>query len=430
MAGRTYSMKKDYIFNSIAGLLDALEAVIIGIVITRASNLTDAGYVTTAFAICALLLTIGKYGVYNYQISDIKHRFDFSTYFYTRIITITVMLFCLLGYLLYGVNILMYDNRKAFIILYIGLIYITEAAEDLIRAHFQSIGRLYIGDIFFIVRWFARIAVFIMIELSTQKTVFALQSACIASYIVLSICLLYTRIKHSDSIRKSKNIFNSKNVGKTLISFRIQEIFNLLATCFPLFLSTFFSFYILNSPKYAIDKYLDARDQAYYGFVAMPVFAIGMINSFIYIPQLVSLSEDYTQNKLHRFKTRILFQYTATLILTIICTTTAYIVGIPFLSFLYHTNLYDFLNELIILMISGGFLALTGYQSAVLTIMRYQKYLLWSYFPVAVIAFIFVSPVVKKYGTLGAAYSYLLLIILLSILYEVFIRKVLKKTQF
>ena len=48
-------MKKDYVFNTIAGLIDASEAVIISMIITRTTGLTDAGYVTIAFAVGILL---------------------------------------------------------------------------------------------------------------------------------------------------------------------------------------------------------------------------------------------------------------------------------------------------------------------------------------------------------------------------------------
>ena len=410
-------MKKDYIFNTIAGFINAAEAVIMSMIITRTTGLTDAGYITIAFAVGNLLMTIGKYGVYSFQITDHKCEYPFSSYLYTRIVTISAMLTCLTGYLIYGSKAFHYTSDKMFIVLFIGLIYAVEAFEDLIKAHCQYVGKLYIGALMFITRWTAIMASFGIAIVITQSTSRSLGIALVVSLIAFILCY-YCLCK---SIRPS--LYNPKDNLHNPSSSLYDQIRKLLVACFPLFLSSFLSFYIVNSSKYALERYMDTETQARFGFVSMPVFAIGLLNSFIYQPQLVSLTADYTFPDKSRFKARMMKQYFIILLITIVCITGAYFIGIPFLSLLYHTDLTNSRTELLILLFGGGFLALSGYQSAILTIMRRQKYLLWGYLPVSALAFIFVGPTVKKYGTLGAAYSYLILIIILCIQYEIFIRR-------
>ncbi len=409
-------MKKDYLLNTIAGLLNAAEAVIISMIITRTTGLTDAGYVTIAFAVGNLLMTIGKYGVYGFQVTDYDRTYPFSSYFYARIITVLFMFFCLCGYLLYGHTRLHYTSDKIYIVLFIGLIYTIEAFEDLIKAHCQYIGKLYVGALMFIIRWVVIILSFGITIILTHNTSKSLGISLVFSLLTFFITYYIVSEKYLPKldIYKRNNILSCK---------QYTNIIHILTTCFPLFLTSFLSFYIVNSSKYALEKYMDAKTQAEFGFITMPVFAIELLNSFIYQPQLVSLTNDFKNNN-PNFRSRILRQYMIILFITITCILGAYFIGIPVLTLLYHTDLGNYKLEMLILLIGGGFLAVSGYQSAILTIMRKQEYLLLGYIPVSVLAFFFVGPTVKEFGTTGAAFSYQILIFILSIIYEVFIRKV------
>lgn len=412
MIERNNSMKKDYLWNTMAGLINASEAVIMSMIITRMTNLTDAGYVTIAFAVGNLLLTIGKYGIYSFQVTDHNKEYSFTTYFHVRILTTIAMIVCLIGYLIYGLVYLTYSHHKMLIILFIGLIYVVESFEDLIKAQLQYTGLLYIGAIMFIIRWITILLSFGISLYITGSTSTSLGISFTISVFVFIICCLYVRSLLDYEVKK-----------------REKKQINLLITCFPLFFSLFLSFYIVNSSKYAIERYMDANSQACFGFVAMPVFAIELLNSFIYQPQLISMTSDFNNTRIDVFKTRIKKQYAIIAFLTAACIGLAYLIGIPALSLLYHTDLSNYLSELLILLLGGGFLALSGYQGVVLTIMRKQKYQLYGYIPVAILAFLFVGSVVKKLGTIGAALSYLILVIILCILYELLIRHALNRNS-
>ncbi len=399
------STKRDYFWNTMAGLLNAAEAVIMSMIITRITGLTDAGYVTIAFAIGNLLLTIGKYGVYGFQVTDHMGEFSFSTYLQVRIITTILMLTCLVGYIAYGINFQSYNHNKTMIILFIGLIYTIESFEDLLKAQLHYIGLLYIGSIMFIIRWLAILVSFSIVVHITGDVGVSLGIAFAISVLIFIICSLYA----------------GSHLDYSTTATDLSKCIHLLKACFPLFLSLFLSFYIVNSSKYAIEKYMDAKTQACFGFVSMPVFAIELLNSFIFQPQLYQMAADFNNNRKDRFISRIKKQYVIIALLTIICIVLAYFIGIPVLSLLYHTDLSNYLPELLILLLGGGFLALSGYQGVVLTIMRKQIYQLYGYIPVAVLAFLFVGIAVKYYGVYGAAFSYLALIVILCVTYELFI---------
>ena len=76
MISQLSQKKRDYIWNTVAGLINAAEAVIMSMFVTRIIGLADAGRLTIAFAIGNLMMTVGKFGVRNYQVTDIENKFS------------------------------------------------------------------------------------------------------------------------------------------------------------------------------------------------------------------------------------------------------------------------------------------------------------------------------------------------------------------
>ena len=69
-----------YIWNMAGGMLYAFQSVILLMVITRTVDLYSAGIFTIAYASANLFLTIGKYGMRNYQVTDVVPKFDSVSY--------------------------------------------------------------------------------------------------------------------------------------------------------------------------------------------------------------------------------------------------------------------------------------------------------------------------------------------------------------
>lgn len=96
-------------------------------------------------------------------------------------------------------------------------------------------------------------------------------------------------------------------------------------------------------------------------------------------------------------------------------------IGIPVLSWMYHTNLAEYKTELLILLTGGGFLGLSGLLNAMITVVRFQKSVAWGYGVVAVMAFLLSDPIVQSYGIMGAAGLYTILMGGLSICFGGFL---------
>ena len=199
----------------------------------------------------------------------------------------------------------------------------------------------------------------------------------------------------------------------------MAHIWTLLKVCFPLFLGCFLAFYIGNAPKYAIDSILNDELQACYGFIAMPVFVIGLLNNFIFSPMITNMSFLWKEGNRAKFIKLFEKQILIVAGITLVCEIGAYILGVPVLSLLYNTNLKPYKTELLILLLGGGFLALSGLLVTIMTIIRIQGRQAIGYIIVAVFAYILSPVFVRKYEIMGAATLYLLLMLLLCLIFSI-----------
>ena len=84
-------VQDSYFWNMLSNLLSAFQSVVILIVLTRVITLEESGIFTIATANAVLFLVIGKYGVRNYQVSDVKNGAHFNNYCSARWITVAAM---------------------------------------------------------------------------------------------------------------------------------------------------------------------------------------------------------------------------------------------------------------------------------------------------------------------------------------------------
>ena len=204
-------------------------------------------------------------------------------------------------------------------------------------------------------------------------------------------------------------------VEKGELSFR--KIGAMLWECFPLFGSTFLIMYIGNAPKYAIDSVLSNQDQASFNYVFMPVFVISLLSNFIYQPVLNKLAVIWNQRETSRFWKLIAKYIAAILGLTAAVALGGYFLGIPVLNLIYGVHLEGYLLHLEILLVGGGLLALINFFTMIITIVRFQKYLIGGYIIVSLAFLLFGSKCVQAYGVLGISCFYTLSMLFLALLF-------------
>ena len=397
----TSNIERDsFIWNMAGSLLMAFQSVIFLMILTRTVGLVQSGIFTIAYANANLFLNIGKYGMRNYQVSDVKNEFDFKEYLLSRWVTTIVMIIIFLLYVIYIGHINSYSFEKSQCIIWMCLFKVPDSMEDIYYGDYQKKGRLDIASKAMTIRMLFTIILFSVLAVITNNLLLTLIISTCATSAIAVIFILWTYPLFKDSTTKRK-----KNIVK------------LLKNCFPVFLSAFLAFYIGNAPKYAIDSQLTDELQACYGFIAMPVFVIGLLNSFIFNPILFRISCLWNDKKIQEFIRNVFIQVVIVAGITLMCMAGAYVIGIPVLSIIYNTNLSPYKMELIVLLLGGGFLGITGVLTAIITIMRYQKVLMMGYGIVSIIAMLFSDVVVERYKMMGAAVLYAGLMALLCLLF-------------
>lgn len=390
------NVKRNYIWNTIAGLLNAAEAVILSMIIVRITGLGDAGILTIAFALANLLVTVGKYGVRSYQVTD-STGISFRSYLYARYVSVSLMVVFSVGYLMIGTMTGSYSLYKSGIVLLMCLIFAVEAAEDVFWGYFHKAGRLDIGAKMFIVRWLGILLTYAVGVSLTKNLLWASVAAFSVSLILFWIC--------------------RKAIGDTIDYDSYQwQMWRILKDCLPLCLSGFLNFYICNAPKYAIDRYMDDETQACFGFVAMPVFVIELLSTFLYQPMIVGLSVKWHQGETGKIVKGLLRQLLLIAGLTVVCVVGAYLIGIPVLSLLFGTDLREYKKELLLMVSGGGGLAVANFMVVLLTMMRKQIYIIVCYVIVALSAVVLLPKAVMSYQTVGVAFVYDILITVLSVI--------------
>lgn len=401
LSTKKVNMRSAVVWNAVGGAIDAGQSAILLIFVSRCMGIITAGFVTIAYAIANLLLTMSKYGVRNYQVTDVKEKHSFSTYLYSRVVSVVIVFIITIIYLVFCANFCGYSIGKVYVILEITILKLIDAMEDVYLGRYQQCGRFDIGAKIMAVR--IAIATFGMCiaVLLTKNIHLAIWIA-----VVLSITI--------DSILIYKTF---KVTGTEEYTFNVGEIVNLLKICFPLCVGTTLSIYIGNVPKYMIDAYMNEELQAIFGYIMLPVFAIMLFNNFIYQPMIKGLGDLWAANEKIIFKRRVFKQCLIVVGLTIIILFTGLLLGLPILSLLYNIDLSPYKMEFAILLIGGGFFALASYLIVPITTIRKQNYIAGGYLIVAILSLLLGRVLVVEYEMLGAALLYLIVNAILVVTY-------------
>lgn len=389
------------IFNALSGGINAIQSVIWLMIITRVLGLTDAGIFTIAYATSNLFLMIGKYGIRNFQVSDVKKSYTWNDYYISRILTVIAMMAAALIYSLYMNLSGSYTIYKAIVVFLMTLLKAADAYEDVYYGMYQQNGRLDLAGLAMSIRLGGQLIFLSVCVLFNLDLLISLILTNIFSWVLLFILL-----KKFNSKFEFDNISPNKK--------RVKKIFIL---CAPLFLSSFVSYYVCNLSKYAIDRIMGETEQAYYGFISMPVFVVFLFTNFIYQPMLKDISELWVEQKKLLFKKKLLSAVSLIGIISIIVLVGGWFLGVWGLGILYGVNMEKYKYELMVLLIGSVFYAFSAFFSVIMTVMRKQKFALYVYVAVLIVFQFATTYLVKSDGIMGASLSYALSMGIVALLY-------------
>lgn len=396
-----------YLWNTASGLLMAFQSVIMLTVLTHVCDMVAAGIFTLAYANANLFLNLGKYGIRNFQVSDVDEKYDFQSYLIARLISVAAMIVLGTAWLVWSAATVGYPLEKSLTIFMMLIFKAIDALEDVFHGNYQQHGRLDVGAKVLTLRMVTMIGLYAGLITVSHDLLLSLTTTTVFTGLFFVGETLWVRNKFGLPT-STHTLADNANTA-------LRRAGSLLKESFPVFLALFLLFYIGNAPKYAIDATLDDTAQAYYGFIAMPVFVVGLLANFVYNPIIASLAEAWSAGYRQKFARRFTVQIILIAGITIVCVGGAWLLGIPVLNLLYNVELEPYKTDLIILLVGGGFLATATLFTTGITIIRWQRKLTLGYVVVAVLAFSASPAAVSAAGIDGASWIYLVLMAFLSI---------------
>ena len=399
------TQKTAYIWNTWAAMLNSFQSVLILMVISRIDPVTDAGVFTIAFAIGNLMLTIGQYGIRQFQVSDVQEKYSFREYVGVRVITSCLMV--IVSFFYVGIHYYTgaYDFEKSIAVFLICLSKTIDSVEDVFQGRLQQRERLDIGAKAMTVRLLGYIITFISSYLLTENLITASLLALLAS---LFLCL----VLNGTAIR---------NFESMVVAWEGRNVKYMFIECFPLFLAAYLVIYIGNAPKYAIDAVLSSQEQACFNYIFMPVFVIGLLSRFIYQPMIGKMALLWHKGELGKFLSMVAKQSAIMIGLTVFVLIGGFLLGIPALSIVYGVNLTGYKAELMVLLLGGGFLAYTSFYQMVLTVIRRQNWLIAGYLLGYVLFLLLGRWTVEQGGILGVSVFYTIVVAVIAVYFAMVI---------
>ncbi len=422
----------NYIWNAIGGMLNAGQSVLVLIIVTRVCGLEAAGLYSIAFATGNLFMYLGNYGVRNYQVSDVDEKFPFRSYVLHRLLTVALMLLAAAVYCTYSLLRGAYSPAKTMTVAAMCLLKAIDCLEEVLEGRLHQRGRLDLAGKMMTVRLLISIGGMLAVLVATRNLLTATNAAIIlaaAAVILMAAACRRTLLPLQPApelvadvgnagaapgaAAKNRGAATSPAAASAAVSAArrgaLRDAAVLMRVCFPVCAANFLSFYLINAPKYAIDAAMNETAQAQYNFIAMPVFVIQLLGMFVYQPVLVRMTLSWNSADQKGFLRDFLRITAGLLIIAALCLGGAYVLGIPVLSALYATDLSALKPELLLILAGGVFLAMNGFYSAVLTLMREQNRIPFMYLAGAVLSLILTPHFVEISGIMGAVISFVLI---------------------
>ena len=402
----TPSQKSIYIWNLLGNFAAAAVSVLYLLIVSRMQTSEVADQFSLATSIGNLWIIIGQFQVRNYQATDVKSSHPFSAYFFTRLLTVTMMVISLFPYL-WTIN---YDftNNSVMIITWIIVYRVADAFSDLFQGYFQQHGRLDIAGKAMVYRYALSVLILLFGLLLYHSMVLTLLALALFNlFFVFSYDYAYFKLFDKLSFRNSF----SRNT--------IDESFKIIRVCFSLFIYGFLLTLVFNEAKLSISGayakgIVEAGAQRDYNILFMPVFFMSLC-ILVVRPLITQMAELWQRKKFQVFYKMFLKILLLTLSIGIVITFLTYLIGVNVLSLIFGLDLLKYKLELTILVLSGVLYSFSIILENILIIMRKHYYLLSVYILMFIVTKMITTELVNKYQIMGASISFCIAMIVYAI---------------
>lgn len=393
-------MAKNFIWNTIGTGFNSFNSLFFLIIVTRINGIENAGIFSIAYATATILYTLALYSGRLCQVTDIENKIKDKDYIANRAFTCFIMLICASIYLISKQYKIFKTGVFITLILFRGI----EAFADILYGVMQKNGVLYKAGISLTLKGVIGLILFGIIDFFTKNLIYAGISLIVINFTFLIVWdyLVVTKKLIDKESKVSKN-----------------NILSILKSEFFVFVNSFAGIYILNAPKYAIDRFLTEDLQAIYGYIMMPATVMTLFTQFIVMPVLGKLKELYEKKDFKSFRSLIFKIKLIVLAFGAFAVLAAFLVGPEFLGLIYGVKLTDYRMNLCVIIASYIFYANTYINLVQLTTVRRTFVQFVIYVTSMIIAAVGSNVLVNRFGINGATFSCTTTLALQFLLYTI-----------
>ncbi len=397
--GEKNIQKQAVLWNMIATVASSFQTMLLLMVLTHNEDFVSASIITIGYSVANLSMTVGKYGVRNFQVSDVQEKYKFTTYLYARYITFIFAIVFSVGYGLKGIMFDNYTLNKALCVVLLCVYKCIEAFEDVYHGRLQQMNRLDIAMKILAIRNIVFIIEFVILYCITEDLLLTISVSVVTTFL-LAILL--------NKIPDKKIFFAKSNQEK-------GNLKKLLIEALPVALAAFLLMYLGNAPKYIMDSVVTDEEQTYFNIIFMVTFAVNLVSTFVFNPFLRKMAVLWDDKKIEdfeKFVTRILLFIAGIVVAGIIF---AIIIGRKLLGWIYGVSLEDYKLEVVLMLIAGGMLAILNLMNILLVLIRKQKIIMILCALSSVGLVLFGERVLINYSITGLTVLYLVVLSVLDL---------------
>ena len=394
--------KENMIWNMTGSFFYAFASMVLSFLVLRIAGEEQGGIFSFGFStVGQQMFLLAYFGIRPFHITDGTNQYRFGDYLHHRYVTCAMALLLGAGYL----ACIGYSWQKAQIIFLLIVYKVIDGFADVYESEFQRQGCLYLTGRSNTFRTILSVGVF----LATLVSGAGLFAACAAAVLgqIAGVVLF--------------DIVVLRELKRVDYGWSAKQGVSLTASSILLFVSVFLDFYIFSAAKYAIDAHLGDAASGYFNVIFMPTSVINLAAGFVIRPFLTYLTDCWNEHRFSDFKKKLLTIMAVIGGLTVLAVGGTVVLGRPVLALLewllgksYSGTLTALWPAFIMIVLGGGFYAVLNLYYYALVILRRQKLIFGIYAVLTVLAAILAPRLTVALGIFGAAFAYLILMIVMA----------------
>ncbi len=387
------NLKRNFLWNTAGSLLYFAAQWLFTILVWRFGTQQiaqqNAGLLNVSTALTNTFLALAAFGMYSFQVSDLKGKYSNTAYVNSRNITcFAAVLLC--AFFVIGVNFFSsaYSFVQIMCIAFMLAFKMIEAKTDAFNAIQQKSGRLDLVGKTYALRGILSLVAFVIGLLITNSMVIALLSLVIVNVLIY---FLFTK-----SIIKP--FYNKED-------YNFEEVKHLLIACAPLALYSFFNTASASVPKIMLEQIHGAQMLGIYGSVTAPVLLLQVGAAYLFTPFITHFASDYNVKNKQAFYKTLLKISGVILVLLPLGVIACEVLGEWGIRTFINAELTQYSYLLTPMVICAVLTAMVLFFSMVLTVMRAVKQLIISSVLAILTAALISVPLINAYNLQGTTFA-------------------------